>query len=134
MRLGAVFRRLARSGPTTLSQEDSPIPDAHFVLSSLKAILKHELPTARLCRWELAALCSSCELETRSRDDASYGVTIVPIFTTSKFAFVRRAMVARLSSLQRGSGEPLTYMPLPLSARNSPYFFIAVRITRTSAG
>ena len=41
---------------------------------------------------------------------------------------------ASSSSLQRGSGAPLTYQALPLSARSIPYVFIAFRITCTFAG
>src|SRR5207248_2777198 len=49
-----------------------------------------------------------------------YPVTIVPIWTTSKSCPVTRWIVESSSSLQRGSGAPLTYQSLPLSATNIP--------------
>ena len=63
----------------------------------------------------------------------SYFVT-GPMATTSNAEEGTRLMVARLASLQRGSGAPDTNQPLPLSAMNIPYVFIALSITRTSAG
>ncbi len=41
-------------------------------------------------------------------------------FTTSNALEGTRDRVARSSSLQRGSGAPLTYQPEPLSATNIP--------------
>ena len=49
-----------------------------------------------------------------------YWVTIVPIFTTSKSRALTLLSAANSSSLQRGSGAPLTYQALPLSASSIP--------------
>ena len=56
-------------------------------------------------------------------------VTIVPIFTTSKFEPKIVFSIPRSSLLHRGSGAPLKNHPGPLSATNMPYFFRARRIT-----
>src|SRR5216684_2319169 len=61
-------------------------------------------------------------------------VKIVPICTTSKFDAVMLFSKLRLVLFQRSSGTPLMKMPLPLSARIKPNFFMAVRITWSSAG
>ena len=49
-----------------------------------------------------------------------YCVTTVPICTTSKFEPFTPLMAPRSLSLQRGSGAPLMYQLLPLSATNMP--------------
>ena len=51
---------------------------------------------------------------------ARYPVVSGPIFTTSKSRPRTRRTAASSESLQRGSGAPLTYQSLPLSARNMP--------------
>jgi hypothetical protein len=58
----------------------------------------------------------------------AYCVVTGPIFTTWKSVPFRLRRVARSSSFQRGSGAPLTYQALPLSASSIPYFFIAATI------
>ena len=58
-----------------------------------------------------------------------YGVTILSIFTTSKFEPLIVFNAFNSSSLQRGSGAPLMYQFEPLSASIKPYFFMARRIT-----
>ena len=63
------------------------------------------------------------------RSWAPYGVTIVPIFTTSKSDPLSVFNWFNSSSLQRMSGAPLKYQLEPLSAKIIPYFFIARRIT-----
>src|ERR1700682_5462165 len=59
---------------------------------------------------------------------------MVPIATTSKFEAVMVLSRFKLELFQRSSGVPLIKIPLPLSARIIPYFFRAVRITRSSGG
>src|SRR5438876_502588 len=54
---------------------------------------------------------------------------MVPICTTSKLEAVIGFRLFKSVLFQRLSGAPLMKIPLPLSARISPYFFIAVRIT-----
>ncbi len=56
-------------------------------------------------------------------------VTTVPIFTTSKSEPLSPFSVFSSESFQRGSGAPLTYQLLPLSARIIPYLFSARRMT-----
>lgn len=60
---------------------------------------------------------------------ARYCVTTVPILTTSKSEPLMPFRVFSSESFQRGSGAPLTYQLLPLSARIIPYFFSARRMT-----
>ena len=60
---------------------------------------------------------------------AHVGVTIAPIWTTSKFEPLMVFRVLNSSSFQRGSGAPLMNQLEPLSATNIPCFFIARRIT-----
>ncbi len=58
----------------------------------------------------------------------------MPIWTTSNAEAGTLRSVAKFASLQRASGAPETYHEEPLSATIIPYFFMAVRMTRTSAG
>ncbi|MFN8558298.1 MAG: carboxyl transferase domain-containing protein [Dehalococcoidia bacterium] len=62
----------------------------------------------------------------------AYPVAIVPILTTSKSRPLTWRRVASSLSFQRGSGAPLTYQLLPLSATIMPYVFIAWRMTCTA--
>src|SRR6202021_670958 len=62
------------------------------------------------------------------------GVKIVPVCTTSKSEAVICFRRFRSVLFQRLSGAPLMKIALPLSARINPYFFMAVRITWSSAG
>src|SRR5262245_56979060 len=70
-----------------------------------------------------------CLHEHSKEQKHSYGVTMVPIFTTSKSEPFSVLSWFNSSSLQRMSGAPLKYQLEPLSARIIPYFFIARRIT-----
>src|SRR5687767_5667804 len=69
-----------------------------------------------------------------SSQPTHYYLTTVPIRTTSNTLEGTRLRAPRRSSSHRASGAPVTYHPLPLSARIIPYFFIARRMTWTSAG
>ena len=62
------------------------------------------------------------------------GVTMPSMRTTSNAVLGTVLSVPSRSSSQRGSGAPLMYQPLPLSAMNIPYVLSAVRMTCTSDG
>ena len=92
---------------------------------------------------------NACRCPTRT--DAADGatVTVAPLCRAAPESGLMRSTVAstaskfdpsscdserRLSLFQRGSGLPEMNQADPLSARMMPYFFIARRITCTSAG
>src|SRR6266550_2330105 len=76
----------------------------------------------------VGGLASGSEMILRT-DSPNHCVTIVPIWTTSKFEPLIVFNVFNSLSFQRGSGAPLKYQLEPLSATIIPNFFMARRIT-----
>ena len=90
-----------------------------------------------------------CARPVRTEADDGLTVTVTPFWiaapefgsilstvasTASKFEPSSCPSVWRLSLFQRASGLPEMYQAEPLSASMIPYFFMARRITCTSAG
>jgi hypothetical protein len=97
----------------------------------------------------VSVAANDCRRPTRTDADDGVTVTVVPFCraapesglmrstvasTASKFDPSSCPSVCRLSSFQRGSGLPEMNQAEPLSARMMLYFFIARRMTCTSAG